>query len=76
MRPFGARIHPHFQLRNVDRAIAYFGWPFCRDDAPTTLGPANASRLIQQLLLVRRQRVGLDTLEERLARTLLELVSV
>src|SRR3954469_13598768 len=75
LRPLRARVHPRLELGDVDRAIANASGLVGADDAPAPAVLAG-TRLIQQLLAIRRERVGADALDERSARALLEHVSV
>src|SRR5262245_61781619 len=52
LRPLGAGVNPHLELRHVDRPVAHFGGAVCGDDSPTI-----STRLVKELLLVSRERV-------------------
>src|SRR5260370_29614508 len=75
LRPFGAGIDLHLELRNVDRAVANFGWLIGWDDSPAAFG-ASAARLIEQLLLVRGKRVEANAFQERRGNPGLELITL
>src|SRR5215510_12782909 len=71
LRPLGAWIYLRLELRHIDCAVAHLGGAVCRNDSP-----AVSAGLIEEFLLVSRERVRANAFEERRGRSLLELVSL
>src|SRR6185503_266014 len=75
LRPLGAWFDQALELSDVDRAITNLCRPIGGDDPPASTRGTAAS-LIQQLLLVRRERVRPNALEERSGRAFLQLIAL
>src|SRR5689334_13987376 len=73
LRPLRARIDEHLELPEVDDAVADLRRLVRRDNSPPCLRRA-ARRLIEQLLVIARERVRSDALEDWRRHPLLERV--